>query len=105
MNTSTVVIGLILIVIGILFGWILCLGIILVPVGIIIMVVGLVQSEKPNTVVQYYGAPPPGQIAQGGQAQYSAGGPPGTTNFCPYCGRQVAPGAVWCPGCGRKFTT
>jgi len=28
---------------------------------------------------------------------------PGATNYCEYCGRQISPGAVWCPGCGRKF--
>ncbi len=28
---------------------------------------------------------------------------PGTTSYCEYCGRRIGPGAVWCPGCGRKF--
>jgi hypothetical protein len=28
---------------------------------------------------------------------------PGATNYCEYCGRQISPDAVWCPGCGRKF--
>jgi hypothetical protein len=27
----------------------------------------------------------------------------GAVNYCEYCGRQIGPGAVWCPGCGRKF--
>jgi len=27
----------------------------------------------------------------------------GATNYCEYCGQQISPGAVWCPGCGRKF--
>ena len=100
MNTSTVVIGLVLIVVGIAFGWLCCLSAILIPIGFVIMVIGLIQSEKPKTVIQYYGAPPPGQAAWDGQAQYPAGGPPGATNFCSYCGRQVAPDADWCPGCG-----
>jgi hypothetical protein len=103
MNTSTVVIGLALIVIGVLFGWLCCLAGVLIPIGFIIMVIGLVQSEEPKTIVQYYGAPPPGQVAWGGPVQYSPGGPPGTVNFCPYCGRPVAPDSVWCPGCGRSL--
>jgi len=27
---------------------------------------------------------------------------PGVKSFCQYCGRQLAPGGVWCPGCGRR---
>lgn len=27
----------------------------------------------------------------------------GVVNFCEYCGRQIPPGAVRCPGCGRAF--
>ena len=95
MNTSTVVIGLVLIVIGVLTIWLFCLGGILILVGLIVMIVGLVQSEKP-AVVQYYGHPPVQYAGQQMQAQYPLGSP-GSTNFCPYCGRQVAPNAVSCP--------
>lgn len=103
MNTGTVVVGLVLIVVGILFGWLFCLGIILVPVGFIVMIIGLIQSEEPRTVVQYYGTPPPPAYgAPGGQVQYSADGPTGSKNFCSYCGRRIAPDAAYCPGCGRK---
>ena len=27
----------------------------------------------------------------------------GAVNFCEYCGRQLSPGAVRCPACGRAF--
>jgi hypothetical protein len=101
-NTSTVVIGLVLIAIGIIFGWLCCLAAIFIPIGFIIMVIGLMQSEKPTTVIQYYGAPPPGHVAPGEQVRYSAG-PPGAASFCQYCGRQIAPDAAWCPGCGRPL--
>ena len=103
MNTSTVVVGLVLIVIGIVFWWLCCFAAIFVPIGFIIMVIGLLQREKPRTVIQYYGTPPPGQVAQSGQVQVSMGAPSGNVNFCSYCGRQVGPGAVWCPGCGRSL--
>jgi hypothetical protein len=104
MNTGTVVIGLVFIVIGIFTVWLFCLGLIFILVGFIIMIVGLVQSDKPKTVVHYYGVPPPGAPGYGPQQmpRYPTG-PPGATNFCSYCGRQLAPGAVYCPGCGRKL--
>jgi len=97
LNTSTVVIGLVLIVIGVLFGWLFCLGGILVVVGLIVMIVGLVQSEEPKTVVQYYGMPPQTGMYPG----IYVTGPPGSVNFCPYCGMQLPSGAVSCMRCGR----
>ena len=105
MNTATVVIGLVLIVVGILTVWLFCIGLVFILIGFIVMLVGLVLSEEPKTVVQYYGVPPPGTPGYGPQQmmQYPMG-PPGSTNFCPYCGRQLAYGAVFCPGCGRKIT-
>jgi tRNA(Ile2) C34 agmatinyltransferase TiaS len=27
----------------------------------------------------------------------------GVINFCPYCGNQIAPGALRCQKCGRRF--
>ena len=100
MNTDIVVVGLALIVIGIVFGWLFCLGGVLVLVGLIVMIVGLVETEKPKTVIQYYGQPQAGYGAQGTQIQYQMGSS-GTTNFCPNCGQQVAPGALRCTSCGR----
>ncbi len=97
MNTGTVVIGLVFIVIGLFTVWLFCIGVIFIIVGFIIMIVGLVQSGEPKTVVVYG---PPGPY--GVQYQHPVGAS-GTTNFCQHCGRQVAPGAVWCPGCGRKL--
>lgn len=99
MNTSTVVIGLVLIVIGVLFGWLFCLGGVLVIVGLVVMIVGLVQSEEPKTGVQYYGQPP-GTWPQ--QGPYYAG-PAGSVNFCPFCGMQVPPEAASCMRCGRSI--
>ncbi|TFG69633.1 MAG: zinc ribbon domain-containing protein [Methanomassiliicoccus sp.] len=29
---------------------------------------------------------------------------PGVRSYCQHCGRQIAPDAVWCPGCGRGPT-
>ena len=100
MNTGTVVIGLVLIVIGVFFGWILCFGIVIIPVGFIVMLIGLVQKEEPATVVQYYGSPPLGYSPSAAHSPPVAG-PPGSTNFCQYCGRQLAPDAAYCPGCGK----
>jgi hypothetical protein len=101
LNTSTVVIGLVLIVVGVLTIWLFCLGGILILVGLIIMIIGLFQSEEP-AVVQYV-VQTPGQYG-GQQVQtQSPLGPPGSANFCPYCGRQVVPGASYCPGCGRPI--
>src|SRR5512137_2995546 len=105
MKTETVVIGLVLIVVGLFTIWLFCIGLIFLIAGFVIMIFGLVQNEEPKTIVQYYGVPPPGAVQYGQQQMpmYPAG-PPGTANFCQYCGRQVMPGAVWCPGCGRKLT-
>lgn len=97
MNTSTVVIGLVLIVVGVLFGWLFCLGGVLVVVGLVVMIIGLVQSEEPKTVIQYYGP----QLQTGVQHGPNYTGPPGSVNFCPYCGMQVPPGALSCMRCGR----
>jgi membrane protease subunit (stomatin/prohibitin family) len=92
-----------MIVVGIFFGWLFCLGGLLVLVGFIVLIVGLVETEKPKTVIQYYGQPQAGYGAQGTQIQYQTG-PSGTINFCPNCGQQVVPGAVRCPRCGRGLT-
>ena len=75
-------------------GWVVAgVGVLLAIVGLVVAVAGG-SKTSPQTTGQ------PGQW-QPGQAQF---GPvnPGSTNFCQYCGRQLAPGASWCPGCGRK---
>lgn len=101
MNTNTVVIGLVMIVIGIFTFWIFCLGGFLILIGFIVLIVGLIQSEPQPPVTYGYGgqyAPP----VQYGQYQQQFG-LPGTVNFCQYCGQSLAPGALMCPGCGRRI--
>ena len=101
MNTNTVVIGVVMIVIGIFTVWIFCLGGLLILIGFIVMIVGLIQSDPRPPVTYVYGgqyAPP----AQYGQYQQPVA-PPGTVNFCQYCGHWLAPGALMCPGCGRRL--
>lgn len=102
MNTSTVVIGLVLIVMGVLTVWLFCLGGLLILIGLVVMIVGLVQSEPRAAVVQYYGYPPQGQPGAYQQPviQYAPAAP-GQQVFCPYCGARLAPGALMCPYCGR----
>jgi len=64
-------------------------GFIGVIAGAIIALYGfLVLKEEPKLVTLV----PPGPA-----------GATGATNYCQHCGRQISPGAVWCPGCGRKF--
>ncbi len=99
MNTSTVVVGLVLIVVGVLLGWLFCIGGVLVIVGLIVMIIGLVQAEEPKTAVQYYGPPAPGVPPQGVYVQGAAG----SVNFCPYCGMRVPAGAASCMSCGRPI--
>ncbi len=101
MNTGTVVIGLVLIVVGILTIWVFCLGFLLILMGFIIMIIGLIQSEPQPQVVYTYG-PYGQQYTQFPQYQPPSG-PPGTYNFCPYCGQRVPPGALSCPQCGRRL--
>ncbi len=98
MNTSTVILGLVLMVVGFLTLWVLCLGGLLFLLGFVVLILGLVQSEPPPRVVYTYG-PYGGQYTQYQQPI----GPPGTVNFCPYCGQQVVPGALACPRCGRRL--
>ena len=101
MNTNTVIIGVVLIVVGVVTAWIFCLGGILILIGFVVMIVGLVQSEPQPPGVYVYGnqyAPP----IQYGQYQQPVG-PTGTVNFCQYCGSRLAPGAQMCPGCGRRI--
>ena len=85
LNDETVIAGVIMIVVGIFFGWLFCLGGVLVLVGIVLLIVGLVEDEKTGVNVR---------------PRYPMG-PPGSSNFCPHCGQQVPAGAVSCSGCGR----
>ena len=67
-------------------------GMVLMVLGIIVLVVGIIVAALPSKT--------PAPAAQ--QPVYANA--PGTTGFCQYCGRPLAPGAAFCPGCGRKST-
>ena len=84
LNSDTVVIGLLLILIGVFFGWLFCFGGLLAIIGLVVLVWGLIENEEQKVVVQYYAQP-------------------GERNFCPVCGQQVVPGAIRCPSCGRAL--
>jgi uncharacterized Zn-finger protein len=86
MNTDTVAVGIILIVVGVVFGALLCFGGVLAIVGLVLLIMGLVESEPAARVYV------PAQV-----------GPAGSINFCPYCGQNVFAGAVRCPNCGRAL--
>jgi hypothetical protein len=88
MNTEYVTAGFVLVLIGLFFGGLVCFGWALIPIGLILIFIGLITEEEHKKGVLVHQQPL---------------GPQGTTNFCPYCGRQMAPGAIYCPGCGRKF--
>lgn len=65
-------------------------GIMLIFLGIVVLVVGIIVAVIPTKT-------------QAPQAQLPVyANPPGTAGFCQYCGHPQAPGAVFCPGCGRK---
>ncbi len=64
------------------------LGVIVAAIGGVLAVIVLVAGA-PETRVSNRHAP----IQQPR--------PPGVRSFCQHCGRQIAPDAVWCPGCGR----
>ncbi len=100
MKINTVVVGLVLIVVGIIFGWLCCLPGILIIVGLVVMLIGLVQSEKPPTVVYQMGPAP----YQGYQPQepIQVQQTTGQGMFCPYCGSPRALNTVYCPSCGNK---
>ena len=65
-------------------------GMVMMVLGVIVLVVGIIVAAIPTKTQT-----PPVQ-----QPVYA--NPPGTAGFCQYCGRPQAPGAVFCPGCGRK---
>ncbi len=65
------------------------LGVVGFIAGAIITLYGFLGMKETPKLSSAY--PPPMQT------------PPGTTNYCEHCGRRIGPGAVWCPGCGRKF--
>ena len=64
------------------------LGVLSAVAGLVALVIGLVVDTRPTTRDYHMR-----------QIQYpiSAQG----TIFCMYCGRPIAPDAVYCPGCGR----
>ena len=65
-------------------------GMVLMVLGVVVLVVGIIVAAVPAQTQ----APPVQQPVYAN--------PPGTTGFCQYCGKPLAPGAVFCPGCGRK---
>ena len=64
------------------------IGFPLAAIGVALMVYGLVAKEP---------------MTRSGTGQVPAQQPlaPGGTNFCEYCGQQIAPNATKCPRCGR----
>jgi len=70
-------------------------GTLLLVLGIILTVVGAIVTVIPSGS----SALPP-QYQQ--QTQQYGPAPQGQTMYCQYCGRPIAPGAVYCPGCGRS---
>ena len=79
-----------MIIIGVVFGWLFCLGGLIALIGLIVTIIGLVEAEEPK----------PSRGAQTARAYLNLG-PPGSVNFCEFCGHQIAPDGVRCPGCGR----
>ncbi|MDH3365513.1 MAG: zinc ribbon domain-containing protein [Thermoplasmata archaeon] len=64
-------------------------GVVGLAAGAIIVLYGLLfVKEEPRSLWAAPSTPPV---------------PAGAMNYCEHCGRQISPGAVWCPGCGRKF--
>lgn len=108
MNTNTVVIGLVLMVLGVvLFLIFICLGALLVLAGFIVMIIGLTQSEPKKVIIQTA----PGVFVQvpeenvravrpGIQSVY---GPAAAPEFCPSCNMPLRPIDMWCPHCGRQI--
>lgn len=62
----------------------------LMVLGIVVLIVGIIVAAMPSKT----------QTPLVQQPVYA--NVTGTASFCQYCGRQVAPGVVFCPGCGRK---
>ncbi len=93
MDESTVIVGVILIVVGVVFAWAICLGPLIAVAGIVVLVAGLVRPDPHRPV-------PPA-------LRYPAYpyGPPGARMFCHYCGNPVPANAIQCPSCGRRIET
>lgn len=90
-DETTVLVGAVLIVVGVLFGWVICLGWLVIIAGIIVLVAGLMRPDQHRPI-------PP-------QLRYPAYpyGPPGARRFCQYCGNPVPPDSTICPSCGRRL--
>lgn len=67
------------------------IGIVLLVLGIVIIVVGAIVSVIPSR--------PSSPLPPSYQPTYQ---PSGQGRFCSYCGKPLAPNAVYCPGCGRS---
>ena len=52
MNTGTVIVGLVLILIGVLAFWLCCLGGLFILIGLVVVLIGLVQHDKVPAAVQ-----------------------------------------------------
>lgn len=72
------------------------LGLILGAIGAGLALYGI--ASNPSQPVQ---RPTAGIGSQGGYGLYYTV-QPGQSLFCQYCGRPLAPDAVYCPGCGRS---
>jgi RNA polymerase subunit RPABC4/transcription elongation factor Spt4 len=77
-------------------------GDLLVMIGIVVFVLGCIAYVVGHVVgPNSYDARSGRHTSERGQAIPSATGPSGSTNYCQFCGRRVAPDAAYCPGCGR----
>ena len=65
-------------------------GMVLMVLGVVVLVVGIIVAAIPTKTQ----ATP---VQQPMNANAS-----GTAGFCQFCGKPLAPGAAFCPGCGRK---
>ena len=70
------------------FGWLIMLGMWLVPLAVIVLLVAGVMALFRSTAVTPAGRPPE---------------PASEVHPCPNCGRQVQNGWVACPYCGQKL--
>ena len=64
-------------------------GMIALVIGAVVAVCGFILLKREPTVLEFT-VPVTATV-------------PGAVNFCEHCGRQLSPGAVRCPACGRAF--
>lgn len=93
MDERIIVAGIILIILGVVLGWLLLFPVMLVTIGVVLLIYGVVAKDETKGA-QYPPTP---------QAQPFTE-PAGLVRFCQYCGQQTSPGAVRCSSCGRSLT-